>query len=649
MLPRSGSGIALLAAIGVAGATSCGAAPWSGKAVDGRIPFRIEPLGRPLFRGTCQPRGELPDLPPLFLPTVSGQLSLIAARGDARASVPDYSLWVAAPDRSFVAVAEPGGAVTVWRSGDGVLLQRVMCPRPAPVAELIAISADLRWVVVSGGRPEVQLGDMATCIVDLQAGAARVVPGELRGASFDLATRTVLSNDRGFHLDTGEPVHCFDNGSRAPDARFLRDHRIAEWDNASQVATSHDGRYLAAWDTSNLGVWDLTTGKRLWTRNYWGGVCRDWRFTPDDAQLEPTPGHAPAFEQLATVTGLATPLPGDAVEVRPPIRVTDVLPRGDPIALGNSYLLAPQAELRRALAYPEPLAWRTVVARSADGTARAELELGAGLLVETGERCFTLGTNLLPDNPVGFSPDGALLYAVRAHPYRAWDSLLTMLGVWRTDTGALVQGLELPDEYAAVLIPGAGRVAFGPASNDYQVGSRLHIVDALGGREVAALDPGPGSPWVPDARGTTWLLPAGEPRGRMYRWELGDPRAPRPFLAELPEQITIATFSPDGRRIAAAMTGGAIAVWSRDTERVTATVAGTGRVERLAFSPDGRWLASADGGDVRVTDVATGALLGAVALTTDRARLLWWSPGSDRLVIDTQRRFEITVAPPAGP
>ncbi|HEX3758982.1 MAG TPA: hypothetical protein VHW23_09765 [Kofleriaceae bacterium] len=581
---------------------------------------------------------------------MSGQLSLIAARGDARVSVPDFSLWVAAPDGSFAVVAEPGGAVTVWRSGDGVLLQRVMCPRPAPVPELIAVSPDLRWVVVSGGRPDVRLGDRATCIADLQAGTARLVQGQLDSASFDLATRTVFGRDHGFRLDTGEELHCGGDSGGAPDAAFLRSHHITEWDGGREVAMSHDGRYLAAWSRrANLGVWDLTTGKRLWTRRYDGvRSCTDWRFTPDDARLEAVPGRAPAVEEIATATGLVTPLPGDAVAVRPPFPETELPPRGDPIALGNSYLLTPQVELRQALAYPEPPAWRAVVARSADGTARAELELGVGLLLERGERCFTLGINLLRENPVSFSPDGALLYAVRSHPYRAWEDRLTMLGVWRTDTGALVRGLEMEEEYAAVLIPGAGRVAFGSPGNPYQVGSRLHVVDALGGREVATLEATSMFPRVPDARGTTWLLPAGDRRGQMYRWELGDPRGPRPFLADLPGQVAIAAFSPDGRRIAAAMTDGAIAVWSRDTERVTATVAGAGRIDRLAFSPDGRWLASAGDGGVRVTDVVTGAALGAVALTTDRATLLWWSPDSDRLVIDTQRRFEITVAPSAA-
>lgn len=646
--PRSACGVAPLAAIVVVWAAGCGATPWSSKVIDGRVPFRIEPLRWPLAIGTCQPRAEPPDLPPLFLPTVSGQLSLIAARGDARASVLDFSLGVAAPDRSFAAVAEPGGAVTVWRTGDAVLLQRVVCPAPAPVPELIAVSPDQRWVIVAGGRPDVRLGDSATCIVDLQAGTAREVEGALDLASFDPATRTVVGHNRALRLDTGEDVPCFGTGSRAPDAGFLRSHHITEWDNGSQVATSHDGRYLAAWDTSSLGVWDLATGKRLWTRSYLGnGVCLDWRFTADDAHLEPTPGHAPAIEQLATTTGLATPLPRGAVAVRPPLREPSLPPHGDPVTLAYSYSLAPQSDVRQALAYPEPLAWRTVVARSADGTARAELDVGGNLMLSRGERCFTLGINLLPENPVSFSPDGALLYAVRSHPYRAWDSQLTTLGVWRTDTGALVRGLKMDEEYAAVLIPGAGRVAFGSPGDAYQAGSRLHIVDALGGREVATLEATPYFPRVADPRGTTWLLPA-DYRGPMYRWELGDPRGPRPFLAGQRGQVAIAAFSPDGRRIAAAMTDGAIAVWSRDTERVTATVAGSGRIERLAFSPDGRWLASAGDQSVRVTDAATGAALGAVALTGDRARLLWWSPGSDRLVIDTERRFEITVAPSAA-
>jgi hypothetical protein len=150
---------------------------------------------------------------------------------------------IAAPDESFVAVAEPGGALTVWRP----LLQRVVCPSPAPATELTAVSPDGRWVVVSRGRPDVRLGDTATCIADLQAGTARVVQGALDRARLDLATRTVFGREHGFSLDTGDE-------SRAPDASFLRNHHITEWDGGHDVAMAHNGRYLAAWTRrSSLG------------------------------------------------------------------------------------------------------------------------------------------------------------------------------------------------------------------------------------------------------------------------------------------------------------------------------------------------------------------------------------------------------------
>lgn len=46
-----------------------------------------------------------------------------------------------------------------------------------------------------------------------------------------------------------------------------------------------------------------------------------------------------------------------------------------------------------------------------------------------------------------------------------------------------------------------------------------------------------------------------------------------------------------------------------------------------------------------MTELATGAARGAVPLVADRATLLWRSARDDQLVIDTERGFQITVAP----
>ncbi len=70
--------------------------------------------------------------------------------------------------------------------------------------------------------------------------------------------------------------------------------------------------------------------------------------------------------------------------------------------------------------------------------------------------------------------------------------------------------------------------------------------------------------------------------------------------------VNSVAFSPDGRTLAAGDDGGDVGVSDVATGRRTATLAEGSPVESVAFSPDGRTLAVGDGGDVGVWDVMTG-------------------------------------------
>jgi WD40 repeat protein len=104
------------------------------------------------------------------------------------------------------------------------------------------------------------------------------------------------------------------------------------------------------------------------------------------------------------------------------------------------------------------------------------------------------------------------------------------------------------------------------------------------------------------------LLAAGGGSGRVRIWEL--PSASLKLEFSGPSQVRGLAISRDRTLIAAAPLGEAVEVWdltaAKQVVRIRAPFGGT---KALAFSPDGRWLATADGDtSIRQYDARTGRL-----------------------------------------
>ena len=109
------------------------------------------------------------------------------------------------------------------------------------------------------------------------------------------------------------------------------------------------------------------------------------------------------------------------------------------------------------------------------------------------------------------------------------------------------------------------------------------------------------------------------------------------------QALTACAFSPDNRRLAAAITDGGAFLWDLATHRRTVLPRAMTEYNSFSFSPDGSRLAAGSEGESKLFDTASGQ---AVLSFKDRGLKLGFARDGERLLAVHSEEASVFHAPP---
>jgi WD40 repeat protein len=478
----------------------------------------------------------------------------------------------------------------------------------------VAFSPDGRWVVTGGADGLLRLWDTGP---GRQHRSLRGHTGPVLGVAVDrdgvrLASGGADRTVKVWDLRSGDEI------------RTLTGHR----DAVTCVAFSPDGRWLAGGSRDRtVTVWDAATGAERTTLAGHKQAVLALAFSPDG-------------EHLATGSGVPTYLfaPGE-------VRVWAWAGAGPPRVLHDLpaavFALAYSADGSRLLASSadQVLTWDTsrfgtpqvgrgpngwVVALACSPTTSLAAGSGEDAAVRlwdpaTGEPRAVYKGHIEKVCGVAFAPDGGRLASAGA------DGTVKLWDVLREPGVRVLRGHA----------PGAGvySVAFSPDGRLLASGSNDEtgrLWQAADGRQTATLRGHQHTVYrlafSPDGR----RLATASDDATVRLWDRATGQELHVCRGHKSEVRGLA-FSPDGSWLASGSWDSTVKIWDVESGAERRTLAALGPVFCLAVSPDGRRLYTGHNPEVRVWDVATGGQVGTLAGHRNTVTGLAFSPDGRRL------------------